>query len=340
MNLAIVYLHSSFFLNCRYLEYSLLTMNIDKEDQKHQQTMKKHSNKGHPPNRKLQRYKRKQCRRSDIVTKTTSNKISSLSQQQQAMIQFLQDNVFSVSDPSLAKAKRSDYHFHSGSNTDLNPFLFDYSVMSNTALKEMLVTAAASAADNTNATTFVESLNNEETLTFTRQLTQLINQLNYLKLQDEQWAYYYQLGMNEGIWTGRVSKRMARDNSMCYTYGRSKRIVEQRRQKFQQQLKHITGDIDKHMTTNTAPEWNSAMVINILTGLVDKNHYPLRVELERRREILRFDAKDHCCIQAFYDLQPSQTEVRLNLASLNKYSFSNNLISSGQSSQIYLESNA
>ena len=184
--------------------------------------------------------------------------------------------------------------------------------MSKTAFKEMLATTA----DNTNINSFVESLDNEETWTFTRQLTQLINQLNYLKLQDEQWAYYYQLGMNEGIWTGRVSKRMARDNSMCHSYGRSKHIVEQRRRKFQQQLEHMTGDIDKHMKQQPIPQWNSAMVINMIADLVDKNNYPLRVELERRREMLRYDAQDHRSIQAFYDLGPNQTEVRVIPCSL------------------------
>jgi hypothetical protein len=287
-------------------------MNIDREGQKHQQTMKKLSNQGHPRNRKLQRYKRNQCRRKDIITKTSSNNTSSLSKQQQAMIQYLQDHIFSMPDQSQAKPKSYDFDFHSGSNTDLTLLLIDYANMSKIAFKEMLVTKT----DTMNINSFVESLNNEETWTYTRQLTQLINQLNYLKLQDEQWAYYYQLGMNEGIWTGRVSKRMARDNSMCHSYGRSKQIVEQRRRKFQQQLQHITGDIDKHMKQQPIPEWNSAMVINIIADLVDKNNYPIRVELERRRDMLRFDAEDHRCIQAFYELDPSQTEVRLIRCSL------------------------
>ena len=287
-------------------------MNIDREGQKHGQTMKKLANQGRPRNQKLQRYKRNQCRRKDIISKTSSNNTSSLSKEQQAMIDFLQDHIFSMPDQSQAKAKSYDFDFHSGSNTDLTLLLIDYSIMSKIAFKEMLI----ATADNTNINSFVESLDNEETWTFTRQLTQLINQLNYLKLQDEQWAYYYQLGMNEGIWTGRVSKRMARDHSMCHSYGRSKHIVEQRRRKFQQQLQHYRDDIDKHMKQQPIPEWNTAMVINMIAGLVDKNHYPLRVELGRRREILRYDAQDHRCIQAFYDLGPSQTEVRVIPCSL------------------------
>ena len=100
-------------------------MNIDREGQKHGQTMKKLSNQGRPRNQKLQRYKRNQCRRRDIITKTSSNTTSGLSKQQQAMVQFLQDHIFSMPDQSLAKTKSYDLHFHSGSNTDLTLLLVD-----------------------------------------------------------------------------------------------------------------------------------------------------------------------------------------------------------------------
>ncbi|CAF1004777.1 unnamed protein product [Didymodactylos carnosus] len=135
-------------------------------------------------------------------------------------------------------------------------------------------------------------------------------------LQDEQWVYYYQLGITEGIRTGRVSKRMARDNSMCYACGRSKHIIEQRRKKFQRQLKQIQSDIDQHMTQATIPLSDLNTIKNIVTDLVDKNQYSLRVEFERRKAMLQFDAKDHQCIQAFYGLKPSQTQARVNLSSI------------------------
>ena len=303
-------------------------MNVNKEEQKHPHTIEKKLNKGRQPNRKLQRFKRNQHRQRDIITKTISNKISGQSKEQQDMIQFRQDKIFSMPEHSLVKRKNYDPHFRHGSNTDPTPFLFDYSIISNIAFKEMLLTetTTGAAADNTRINSFVESWNNEETWTSTLQLTQLINRLNYLKLQDEQWAYYYHLGVTEGIWTGWVSKRMARDNSMCYTYGRSKHIIEQRRKKFQRQLKQIKIDIDQHMTQTSIPLCDLNTINSIVTDLVAKNQYPLRVEFERRKAMLQFDAKDHQCIQAFYDLKPSQTQVRVNLTS-DSYS------------KIYLESN-
>ncbi|CAF1191832.1 unnamed protein product, partial [Didymodactylos carnosus] len=67
--------------------------------------------------------------------------------------------------------------------------------------------------------------NNEEILIFTRQLTQLLNKLNYSKLLHEQWIYYYNLGMTEDIWTGQVSPKMAVVHAMYYTYGRRKTLM-------------------------------------------------------------------------------------------------------------------
>ena len=41
----------------------------------------------------------------------------------------------------------------------------------------------------------------------------------------------------------------------------------------------------------------------------NKDQYPLRMELERRRGMLKFDAKDHQLVHTFYNLKTRQTEV-------------------------------
>jgi hypothetical protein len=154
-------------------------------------------------------------------------------------------------------------------------------------------------------------LNIEESLIFIRQLTQIINKLNYYKLQDEQWTYYYNLGMTENIWTGRVSKNMAIVNSMCYTYGRSKVLIEQRHKKYKKNVQQIQIDIDEHMKQMPPPISTVDMdkLMAILIDLVHKDQYELRMELERRRDILKYDAKDHQLVHDFYQLKPRQTEV-------------------------------
>ena len=52
--------------------------------------------------------------------------------------------------------------------------------------------------------------------------------------------------------------------------------------------------------------------MTIANEIIDKDQYQLRVEFERRKHILTFDAKDHRLVETFYQLKPRQTEVRIN----------------------------
>jgi len=201
--------------------------------------------------------------------------------------------------------KKKCYPLHTELNTDPTLFLFDYSIISNKIFKEMLLTIVVSDIDRNS---LEKLLDIEETLICIRQHTHLINKLNYFKLQDEQWTYYYNLGMNEGIWTGRVSKNMAIINSMCYTYGRSKILIEQRHKKYKKNLEQIQINIDEHMKQMPSSV-DANKLVAIITDLVYKDQYELRMELERRRDIVKLDAKDHQLVHTFYNLKPRQTEV-------------------------------
>ncbi|CAF1336678.1 unnamed protein product [Adineta steineri] len=161
--------------------------------------------------------------------------------------------------------------------------------------------------DNQN---FVNKLfDTDEMLTYIRQLTQLINELNYSKLQDEQWSYYYNLGVNEGIWNGRVSKSMALINTMCYSYGRSKILIEQRHKNFMKKLQQLQINIDEHIKQISLSTADMNNLMNIINDFLHTDQYELRMELERRRAMLKFDARDHQLVHTFYNLKPRQTEI-------------------------------
>ncbi|CAF3160897.1 unnamed protein product [Rotaria sp. Silwood2] len=159
-----------------------------------------------------------------------------------------------------------------------------------------------------NTDTLSELLNQKEILLFIRQLTQLVNKLNYSQLQNEQWSYYYNLGMTEGIWTGRVSKKMAEANSMCYTYGRSKVLIKQRFEKYKQQCPQIQETINEHLK-QIPPDIDMTLVTNVINSLIHKDQHQLRLELDRRKTILRLDAEEHKLVDHFYTLNPRQTEI-------------------------------
>ena len=135
-----------------------------------------------------------------------------------------------------------------------------------------------------------------------------MNKISYTKLQLEQWSYYYHLAMTEGIWVGQVTTTMATINSMCQTYGRSKIIIEQRQKKYQKQLEQIQNDINEYLKqAPTLIEINK--IIQLLNHLIHQDQTSFRLELERRKDMLRFNAKEHQYVHAFYNLKPRPAEV-------------------------------
>jgi hypothetical protein len=193
-------------------------------------------------------------------------------------------------------------------NSDPTLLLYSYSTISNVKFQEILL---KSASNVTGTNELVELLsNNQDVFLYIRQLTQLMNQLFYFQLQKDQWTCYNDLGIAQGIWHGRVSKKMATLNSMCYTYGRSKVLIKQRKQKYEKQFQQIQNELDEfvkkappqlHVDNNT--------IINIINNLIYKDQYQLRIELERRRIMLHFDAKEHQLVNDFYKSKPRKSEV-------------------------------
>ncbi|CAF3778297.1 unnamed protein product [Rotaria sp. Silwood1] len=51
-------------------------------------------------------------------------------------------------------------------------------------------------------------------------------------------------------------------------------------------------------------------IINMIHNLIEKDQYQLRLELERRKTILRLNAEEHRLIETFYELKPRQTEIK------------------------------
>ncbi|CAF1290953.1 unnamed protein product [Rotaria sp. Silwood1] len=192
-------------------------------------------------------------------------------------------------------------------SSDPTLLLPNYLTISDSKFKEMLLT---STSNNMNTEALSELLNQKEILVFIRQLTHLVNKLNYTQLQHEQWSYYYNLGMTEGIWTGRVSKKMAEANSMCYSYGRSKVLIKQRLAKYKQQCPQIQETINQHMK-QIPPNIDMTLVTNMINSLIQKDQHQLRLELGRRKTMLRLDAQAHQLVDHFYTLKPRQTEVSM-----------------------------
>ncbi|CAF3009826.1 unnamed protein product [Rotaria sp. Silwood2] len=166
-----------------------------------EENLEKKSSKNQPT-RKKQRSKKKYGRQGRIHKQIRFNKRNHPLKRIKS-IQDTKDETLSMFQPYCMRKKCIPLNI--GTNTDPTLLLSDYLTISNTNFKDMLL--ATVMANDFQTNTFIELLNNdEEILTYMRQLTVLMNKLNYYKLQQEQWTYYYQLGVTEGICNGRVSK--------------------------------------------------------------------------------------------------------------------------------------
>ena len=63
----------------------------------------------------------------------------------------------------------------------------------------------SSLEDSAATNRIVKQLNTCEKIHFVCQYAYLIYPFFYVQLQEDQWKYYYNVGINEIIWSGRVS---------------------------------------------------------------------------------------------------------------------------------------
>ncbi|CAF1588554.1 unnamed protein product, partial [Adineta steineri] len=220
-------------------------------------------------------------------TRTISDEVARQFAQSE-MMQLIEDKQLSM--PSSSSRKKKCFSLYTESNLDPSLFLTDYSMVSNNTFKDMLLTTITTD-DNQNLVN--KLFDTDEMLTYIRQLTQLINKLNYFKLQDEQWSYYYNLGVNEGIWNGRVSKSMALINSMCYSYGRSKILIAQRQKNFTKKLQMLQINIDEHIKQISLSTADMNNLMTIINDFLYRDQYELHQQL----------------VHTFYNLKPRQTEI-------------------------------
>ncbi|CAF1306689.1 unnamed protein product [Adineta steineri] len=159
-------------------------------------------------------------------------------------------------------------------------------------------------------------LNEKEKFEFIREYTNLIDRLSYVKLQEQQWNYYYNIGMTQNIWSGRISKPLSKKNSICNTYGKSKTIIEQYRRNFSKELSQAQYRIElfeKEILFKSAQHIDCTSEIKMLSFIINTFVYEkqqkLREEFEYKRQMLILDAIDHRLMQAFYNLKPNSSQI-------------------------------
>ncbi|CAF2854472.1 unnamed protein product [Rotaria sp. Silwood2] len=204
--------------------------------------------------------------------------------------------------------KKSNKEDNVNNNSSYVP---DYLKVSNRIFKQMLISSLDNAKD------IVKRLNSKEKINYIRQYTCLIHRLFYVQLQESQWKYYYDIGMQENIWSGRVSKKWAAMNSMNYTYGRSKTLILQRLKTIQRQLQQASQALQNFgnqplpaCISDMNPPLDFTKLNGIVTAVVRKGQHKLTQQFEHNKKMLMLDSTDHRLVQEVYDLKPSQQQIR------------------------------
>ncbi|CAF5127011.1 unnamed protein product, partial [Rotaria sp. Silwood1] len=133
----------------------------------------------------------------------------------------------------------------------------------------------------------VKRLNSKEKINYIRQYAYLIHRLFYVQLQESQWEYYYDIGIQQNIWSGRVSKKWAAMNSMNYTYGRSKNLIEQRLKKIERQRQEASEALHNfgqqplpQCISEMNPLLDFTKLNAIVTAVVRKGQHKLKQQFE------------------------------------------------------------
>ena len=189
---------------------------------------------------------------------------------------------------------------------------FDSIDVSNETVYEMLLKAF-----NEDTEKLIHYLNGSQNIQFARDYINLISRLSYVKLKQSQWNWYHHIGMTRNIWTIRIPKHIAERNSICYTYGRSQRIIEQRRQKIQQQLQETQNALqlfEQQILYKSMHPINCCSELQALSSILHtftgEHQQKMRDELEFKREELILDAIDHQLVHKFFSLKPMKSQVK------------------------------
>lgn len=207
---------------------------------------------------------------------------------------------------------------HSMDDLTLINSTVNYSIMPDAIFLEMYLNAFNESGDIINFT------NDEQKIQFLRQYTYLIDRLYYVQLQHRAWHDYSDFGNAENVWKGRIPKYQADKYSICHTYGRSKRIVQQRLQQFKQQVQTVQLAIQQFEAEILAKAVQHDICVTVMQKLgmiiyqfVQQKQKRLQMKLEYEQKMFRFNVTDHELFHKFFDLRPNKSQVIKKLVSFS-----------------------
>ncbi|CAF1448082.1 unnamed protein product, partial [Adineta steineri] len=153
-------------------------------------------------------------------------------------------------------------------------------------------------------------LDTPEKLQFVRTYTHLLNNVFYLKLEQNFWEHYNTVCMSEDIWSVPMIKDMAKQNNLCRFKFKTKIQLERHYTLIVKRLREAENKLDQHKQQPMNRSFNMNKLSAILTAFVQQGQHKLSKEFERKKLILQYDANDHRLVKAFYHLKPTENQIR------------------------------
>jgi hypothetical protein len=162
-------------------------------------------------------------------------------------------------------------------------------------------------------------LDTDEKIRSARQLTNTVNTLNYVKLQQQLWQEYFRVETTKDPSTSRITKTNAKDHNTCPSFGRPLKIIQQRRKTIDNQLKRTENELHQQLfqlpawTDKAQPPMSSDVLSTAIFACVEKGQQRLCAAFKHKHAMLKLDVDDHRLINTFYGLQPNDEQVRLSV---------------------------
>lgn len=159
--------------------------------------------------------------------------------------------------------------------------------------------------------TFMNYLRNETLLVYIRQYASMLDQIVYLELEHEQWDVYYRKSSDNGIWSRRVSRKWAKQNTLVHCYGRSIDHVKDRREHVARELCRLRNELQLFEKQTLSPlNIDIELVSSIVRDCIRYRQRHLIRHFQWKQQILMFDIEDHRLVQCFYDMNPNSDQSR------------------------------
>ena len=179
--------------------------------------------------------------------------------------------------------------------------------MPNQIFKEML------SKSLTGAEILVQSLDTPEKLQFVRTYAHLLNNVFYLKLEQNFWEHYNTVCMSESIWSSPKVKDMIKENNLYRFQFKTKTQLEKHRQLILSRLQDAENNLNKHKQQPFDRSIDMNKLSTIITAFVRQGQHKMSAEFERKKLILQFDANDYRLVKAFYYLKPTANQVKITI---------------------------